>query len=68
MAKFGIDQLSKPTPKTFGKIGWSLFLTCQTAAGTFAYFGDTEVAKYLGMAGFVGLFLANLFGHEDSAV
>ena len=28
----------------------------------------SEVAKYLGMAGFVGLFLANLFGHEDSTV
>lgn len=68
MIKFGITQLPKPTPKAFGRIGWALFLTCQTSAATFAYFGDTEVAKYLGIVGFVGLFLANLFGHGDSPV
>lgn len=65
--KFGIKQLTEATPKTIGRFGWALFLTCQTTAGMFVFFGESGPAKYIAVAGFLGLFLANFFGHGNQS-
>jgi len=61
--EFGFKYFLKPTPKNIAKLGWSLFITCQTAAGAFIYFEKDNVAIYIGITGFVGLFLSNFFGN-----
>jgi hypothetical protein len=63
----GLSHLWNDTPKLIGRFGWAVFLTCQTVAGVFVYFGEPESAKILAISGCIGLFLANMFGHGNNS-
>jgi hypothetical protein len=62
---YGFKYFFKPTPKNIARLGMSLFLTCSTVAGTFAYFGESKVAMFIGILGASGLFLSNFFGNGN---
>lgn len=60
---YGFKYFLKPTPKNIAKLGLSMFLTCSTVAGTFAYFGENTAAMVIAILGATGLFLSNFFGN-----
>ena len=65
--EFGFKHFLKPTPKNVARLGWAAFITCSTAAGTFAYFGQEDVASVVAVIGIIGMFLSNFFGNGNQS-